>query len=108
MGGVASCPGCARCSKRNRSEQKPLAEMQAWSLTRDETKTGGFGPRSTATLSIPNRKVGWVIGTNGSNIKEIESTYKVDAKVASDQVRIYGKHSQVKQAMDHVNWFLSE
>merc|ERR1712228_222546 len=84
--------------------QKPVApkrnviieDLLALSWSRwSETKEGC---KAYAELTIPSKCVGWIIGKNGSTIKDIEQTCKVTATVVSQTIYLHGKQERVKAA----------
>jgi len=62
-----------------------------WSETKE-------GCKAYAELTVPSKYVGWIIGKNGSTIKDIEQTCKVTATVVSQTIYLHGKQERVKAA----------
>merc|ERR1712176_249715 len=73
------------------SEDLVALAWSRWSETKE-------GYKAYAQLTIPSKYVGWIIGKNGSTIKDIEQTCKVTASVVSQTIYLHGKQERVKAA----------
>lgn len=83
-------------SAKNNPNVRAEASQSSWSVSREGCKT-------LATLAIPCRCVGWVIGPNGTQIKHIEKTFLVEVRVVSETVSVHGKHERVKSAVAYIS-----
>ncbi|MDP3982530.1 MAG: polyribonucleotide nucleotidyltransferase [bacterium] len=95
--------------ERAKEVRMQILEHMAQTIAQPKGTVSQYAPQ-VQQLTIPEEKIGALIGPGGSVIKEIIATFEVDVNVEDDgTVNISGLNSEkVKQAADHIQNMMRE
>jgi len=86
----------------------PAAARVRAEVSHDVWSESKEGCKTYATRDLPCDRVGWVIGPNGSKIKQIQDDYVVVVRIDALTVSVYGKHERVTNAMKHIDYIINQ
>merc|ERR1712232_322083 len=88
-------------SPANASKARADVSQNVWYESKDGCKTH-------ATRVVPRDRIGWIIGKEGAKLKEMKEKYGADVRIDASDVIVSGKHERVKNAMNYIDWIISQ